>query len=735
VSQASLFALVTDRHFTDNHTMSTPTSTTINSLDFKLQQLLTLSFHFLIFFTPLLWTSITSELFEFPKMIFVYFWTVIILALWAIRSIVARKFIFHRSVMDLPFLLFFISQLLSTFFSINPHTSLYGYYSRFHGGLFSTISYLVLYYAFVSNISRSHIKAFLTTLLTSGVLVSLYAFPEHFGHSPSCAIITGEFNASCWVQDVQNRVFGTLGQPNWLAAYLITIFFIPLSLLFQSLNKSNLKLTLKNLLLSLTSILFFLTLLFTKSRSGLLGLAVGCVVFSASLLFIPHTSVKKTLRTLGLIAITILAIFFLFGRNVVPKLNPYLPEFTPSKIQNPSSNIQVGTSLETGGTESGEIRRIVWTGALDVWRQYPIFGSGVETFAYSYYQVRPVEHNLVSEWDFLYNKAHNEFLNFLATTGLVGLVTYLTIIMVFLWFLVTHLRSQEEVSYLFAAFLSGYLALAVSNFFGFSTVPVAFLFFLFPALAMVMTQKKPEEATTTQPLNLPQYFQIGVVMVICLFFLLRIFSMLSADISYKQGKTYLLSSDLTPAITKLNTALNLFPSEPNYTESLGLATAQASIAFFQSGDATSAAEFIEQTQLISNLNIQQNPANLNYHKTRARIYIYLAQIDPEFLNLAIEALDIAQTIAPTDPKITFNLALLHQQQGNNDKAIELYLKAIDLKSNYIDARYNLAQLLTSLGKISEAQNQYQYILDNLTPNNPDIIKALESLATMSAVTK
>lgn len=34
------------------------------------------------------------------------------------------------------------------------------------------------------------------------------------------------------------------------------------------------------------------------------------------------------------------------------------------------------------------------------------------------------------------------------------------------------------------ALISGYIGLSVSNFFGFSTVPVALLFFLFPAFAL-----------------------------------------------------------------------------------------------------------------------------------------------------------------------------------------------------------------------------------------------------------
>jgi O-antigen ligase len=66
-----------------------------------------------------------------------------------------------------------------------------------------------------------------------------------------------------------------------------------------------------------------------------------------------------------------------------------------------------------------------------------LFGTGVETFAYAYYFVRPQAHNLTSEWDYLYNKAHNEYLNYFATTGFIGLGTYLlvisTVIIVFLY--------------------------------------------------------------------------------------------------------------------------------------------------------------------------------------------------------------------------------------------------------------------------------------------------------------
>jgi len=140
--------------------------------------------------------------------------------------------------------------------------------------------------------------------------------------------------------------------------------------------------------------------------------------------------------------------------------------------------VPAGPALETGGTESGAIRKIVWKGAIEIWKHYPVFGTGVETFAYSYYKFRPVEHNLVSEWDFIYNKAHNEYLNLAANTGTVGLLSYL-----FLTGTAVYLFAKKSRFEL----LAGYAGLLVSNLFGFSVVPTQLLLLLFPAIAL--TQK------------------------------------------------------------------------------------------------------------------------------------------------------------------------------------------------------------------------------------------------------
>ena len=143
-----------------------------------------------------------------------------------------------------------------------------------------------------------------------------------------------------------------------------------------------------------------------------------------------------------------------------------------TKTQTPPSAFKVSESID--------IRKIVWKGAVNLGLQYPLFGTGVETFAYSYYFVRPVEHNLTSEWDYLYNKAHNEYLNFFATTGVFGLATYLlylgAVITLGLYW------SYKSASLLQLSLLVAWITILISNFFGFSTTTINLYFYLIPAL-------------------------------------------------------------------------------------------------------------------------------------------------------------------------------------------------------------------------------------------------------------
>ncbi len=640
-------------------------------------------------------------------MIVTYAFTVIIVGAWLLKSINHKSLIINRTPLDIPLLLFLGANILSTIFSIDPHTSIWGYYSRSNGGLLSLISYLLLYWAFVSNMDLSKIKNLFLLAFASGALISLWAIAEHFGVSLSCVILRGEFNTDCWIQRVQERVFATLGQPNWLAAYLAMLIFP--ALYFYLTASSRILQTTYYILL--TTLYFAFT--FTYSRGPTLGLVGGLMVFLLAVTLRLHPKgVNITLNKIKLIFIVLISfivINLLFGSALTSfkLVSKFAAPARPSIALPPPAGGS-GTQLENGGTESGQIRFIVWQGAWEIFKHYPIFGSGLETFAYSYYQYRPASHNLTSEWDFLYNKAHNEYLNYLATTGLVGFGTYILVIGTFIWWCIKRIMNKESrikdknhnllFIILTSSLLAAYISYLIYNFFLFSVVIIAIFFYLFPAIAFVATDSLSIFHLPSSKFNLLTsiiyrrkiYTKIakGIIIFSILYLLFSIFQLWYADTLFAKGEIASEAGNPGRAYNLLLIASSLNPGEPFYRSELAFSAAQAAAALKET-DATLSAQLKNEAVTQFKQVLKGNPKNVSFLRTAVRTYFELSTIDPNFIGKALQALDAAIQLAPTDPKLYYNKALVLDSEGKKDEELQVLQQAIKLKPNYLEA---LAQL-------------------------------------------
>lgn len=702
-------------------------------------------------------------------MLAVYVFALLIAGCWIGESILRKKILWKRTPLDIPIAIFFVSQLVSTIFSINFHTSLFGYYTRFNGGLLSIIAYIFLYYMFVTLVDIKHIKSLLTSLLIGGVLSALYAFPEHFGNSPSCLIFTGKFDVACWVQDVKTRVFGTFGQPNWLAAYLGML--LPLAIVNTKSVEDETKLTddgqfsrwLPSVARLLVALLFIVVLFFTGSRSGIIAIGVGLALLLSATAFLwfktkqmPNPkyigmALKEYLITLGLTLVGAIVITLVVPNPIQEKLTSLFKQ-TKQQISQPQpteSQLSGGTQLEVGGSESGQIRNIVWKGAFKVWQRYPLFGSGVETFAYSYYKDRPQEHNLLSEWDFLYNKAHNEFLNYLATTGTFGFVAYMfmlgsmvTLPTIFALKIIA-LREKKWLNqpakmihhvFILLSLTVGMIIVSISNFFGFSTVMVSLLTFIFPAIAVTIVsiyspsseaaQVKIEEETTAS-----QWIALVLCSAIIIFPLLYIRRMWSADVAYAKGKQFDNFGKFESGFPLLRRATTIIPEEPTYHDEYSYNLAALTVSLAKEGNATQAAEFANEAIKESDQTIKLNKTHVNFWKTRVKVFLTLAQLDTRFYTQAEQALLAARDLSPTDPKLVMYLALLVQTRGENARFLTLIEEAIGLKPNFEEARTHLARYYEEQQDPAGALEQYEYMVKFINPNNQT---AKDRIASLSA---
>lgn len=730
-------------------------------------RILRTGYYLLFGLIPLLLTPWNYELFEYNKMIAVYIVTTLIVTSWIVKAISLKKLTIAKTPLDIPIALFFLSQLVSATFSMDPHVSWFGYYSRFNGGMWSVVSYMLLYYAFLSNTDvfpRQSIRSLLKTALIAGSIVAIYGVLERMG-----------IDKHIWVQDVQNRVFSTLGQPNWLAAYLVAL--VPVTWVFvlksqasntkhQATNQKqhvlnfmnwnlNIVWNLELVIWCLLSILLFITLLFTRSRSGLLGFAVADVVFWG----VTFRNFKRgplaklqggPLRNSGrffLILHTLLALIIFINGTGIASLDRWITFSglkntiqTRSSLQGESlkeatpAATATGPALETGGTESGVIRQYVWEGAVNAWKSSPktmLIGTGTETFAFAFFQFRPAGHNQTSEWDFLYNKAHNEYLNYLATTGLFGLGSYLLFIGTFVIWFVTHqiarIKSQKPEPgawYVRAALFAGWCSVLVTNFFGFSVVVTQLLLFIFPALVLALRHADDSKHRSIA-LRAPSWIA-GATGAAGLLVIVRIITLWFADTSYAKGYQLDRSGQYAQANPHLIRANTLNPGEPLYHDELATNYSSFAVTALSAGMATQSANLANLAIAESDTALAISPNNVNFLKSRTRVLYTLSSLNPEYNTHAIDTLQQAALLSPNDPKIYYNLAILEGKKGNAETAVSYLMKAKGLKHDYRDPYNALWVFYTELKQPEEARAILEEYLTTVNPQDQQFRELLNT---------
>lgn len=751
------------------------------------------SFYALFLLVPLVFAGNTSELFELNKIWITYGIAVLIAFSWFSKMLILKKPVFKRTPLDIPILLFLISQIISTIFSLDSHVSFWGYYSRFNGGLLSTITYIFLYFAFVSNFFRidkeentnnkrgfplyqpdgiTVVKKSLLVSLISGLIAVLWALPSHFGYDPTCLVFRGALDVSCWTADFQPkiRIFGPLGQPDWLAGYLGILIPVAGAFILKTLRQTKNLRSPRLLFYALCFLLFYLSLLYTGSRSGIIATFSAIFIFAVSYLFFNRKNLnffKNKFFAVFIILFLLVSFFagirlpvvdrFSFSevQKILTRPDPTSPAAKPTES---AVNQTLPPGIELGGSDSFRIRKIVWEGAINTWRANPIFGTGVETFAYAYYKYRPVEHNLLSEWNFLYNKAHNEYLNYLATTGAFGLLSYLSFIALFFVIATVKITNKANFKNKYLNFLNSdtqfdptdpiplaliasFISILIINFFGFSVVILNIYLFLIPAFILVWWRYIKDKEIKPEPdqsLNYSELLGISTLGIVGIFIVIMLMRSWYGDTKYALGANYQRAGEYQTAYPLLQDAVKI-RKEPVFEDEMAVNSAVMAVGL-ASQKATESAQLVQtlakQALETSDKLTKKYPHNVVYWKSRVRILYTLSQFDPRFMPLTLEAIKKTAELAPTDASVLYNLGVLYGQNNDSKKAIEVLEKTVTYRPHYIEAHYALGLFYHDLGVKPDSSiiinsvyhdkaiNEMKYILEKL---NPEFKQAKESL--------
>ena len=320
--------------------------------------------------------------------------------------------------------------------------------------------------------------------------------------------------------------------------------------------------------------------------------------------------------------------------------------------------------------------------------------------------------------------------------------------------LLTRIRKKEHENLLLpVSLIAGYITILITNFFGFSVVIVNIYLFLIPAFVLVlenMISSEREPANSQPRLNRGQFspFQwMGAIITIVIgfYFLFTLISYWNADKAYAYGYNLDRVGLYQDAYSYLHKAVLKRGNEPVFRDEMAindavLATQLLSQKNVQNAtdSATTASTLIKEAITTSNDLVSSYPNNFVFWKTRIRIFYTLAQIDPQFLPSALEAVRKAAELSPNDASIIYNLGVIEGQSGNIGKAIEALEKAVALKPDYKDAHYALGLFYNQAAMdkngnvikrefLDKAIGQMKYILTYISSSDTGAKEALKTL--------
>lgn len=383
---------------------------------------------------------------------------------------------------------------LSTLSSLDKESSFWGWSGRNEGFVMLLAYYVSFYVArFIKNSKCRNIVV--NWFIFVGILHSAYSIMQYFQLFP-------EFILQNFQSTVNHMASGVAGNPNFLASFLVLQCGVAAELFYYT-DKFW-----KQCLYLVLLLLFIITLVLTKTMSGIFGVAV-MVLFFFIYLFLTkgkHRQFKtsKYLNSFNLMCVAIVGgIVGLLVLNSV--MNNYLlNEFIKMFSQ---LNQMIGTGEIT--EEMGTGRFTVWANALKLLPDYWLYGSGVDTFGIAYTQVFGYGPNKQ-----FFDKAHNEYLQIAITMGIPALCMYLTLygnviidsIKRLGDILTTEGRENEEGMYVgIGLAIIGYLAQA---FFNISVIDVAPYFWILLGLAADNSNIKVK---TKRKLAKPKYVLVNRV--------------------------------------------------------------------------------------------------------------------------------------------------------------------------------------------------------------------------------
>lgn len=311
---------------------------------------------------------------------------------------------------------FALAFLLASLFAYDPHAAFWSNFERGEGG-FQMLHYYAFFllFMFLMRDERDWRRAFGVSL-AAAVLMILYGIAANLGLTWPTLFISpyaggGIVPPTFWGRLTTARFQGSLGNPAYVAPYLMFALFYGLYLWRVGRLKAggNLWRDIGYAALGLSFLFFFVL---TQTRGTFFGLGAAVIIFLIYLAV--RGSAKTRAAAIWILAAVILANAALFALRDTPFVE-HIPggRFYQSSLQ--------AHTLDT--------RFWTWGSAWKGFLERPVFGWGPENFTAVFDKYFDPRHFIPGQnTETWFDRAHSVIFDYLAETGIVGLVAYLAML-------------------------------------------------------------------------------------------------------------------------------------------------------------------------------------------------------------------------------------------------------------------------------------------------------------------
>lgn len=452
---------------------------------------------------------------------------------------------------------------------------------------------------------------------------------------------------------------GTLGNTSFLSAYLLFNIFFALILFIV-------KPGLWRLFYAAALFIFLYAMLFNTepTRGAIAGLVIGLLIMGLGYLFYYlFSSGKRILK----ISALILIVLIILGALGFLQLN-----FTKEKI------------AQLWHSSSVQSRLLVWSMGWQGWQERFLFGWGQENFNVPF--AKYYKPQLPLTYDVWYDRVHNIILDMGVSSGILGLLSYLSIFGVAIFGLMKILPKVSEKKNTMLLF--GMFAVLVSyfaqNIWVFDMISSYIMFFLTLAFIHFLIS---EESANQKIIPLPSF--AGALLII-----ITILGLFFGNIQPARASRFTLygiSYPLEQALDYFRQAMKTAPmTKFEVPEQISNKVTEASYDTKQSKELVSQGfQFAEEALKDT---VAASPLDFRSRLFLGRFYnnFYQFSSDTEKLKLAEEILVEAEKYSPNNQQVYWTLGQTKLFEGKREESIELLKKAVDLEPRVAQSHWYLA---------------------------------------------